>query len=328
MRQNNPSKRPCPSPNKRLLFALSAWCAIFPFTGMRAATLTRDVVYREAGGETLRLDVSAPDGAGPFPVVILVHGGGWSSGDKAGAEKPNSGADITPWFSPLTEAGFLYVSINYRHAPAHRWPACLDDTRAAIGWVRDHAAEFRGDPERIALMGHSAGGQLALLAAMPGAEGEPSPVSAVVGCAAVSDFVADVARRGGLSPSLQGLLALPVEPTPEVLEKLRALSPVTRIARGYPPLLLLHGEADKTVPLAQSSALQERARTLGVKCELYVLPGAGHRLTEWTTHDPAWAKVLTGWLRAHLGHDRARPMGSPGDVDPVSSPVAPRVVRP
>ncbi|MEY4490139.1 MAG: hypothetical protein RIQ79_2647, partial [Verrucomicrobiota bacterium] len=115
-----------------------------------AAEMKRDVVYGEVDGYKLLLDVSVPDGKGPFPVVILVHGGGWSSGDKAGAEKPGSGADITPWFAPLTEAGFAWVSINYRLAPAYRWPACLDDTRTAVAWVRAHATEFGGDPARLA----------------------------------------------------------------------------------------------------------------------------------------------------------------------------------
>jgi alpha-L-fucosidase 2 len=288
-----------------------------------AAEVRRDVVYGEAEGQKLLLDVSVPEGKGPFPVVILVHGGGWSSGDKAGAEKPGSGADITPWFAPLTEAGFAWVSINYRLAPANRWPACLEDTRMAANWVRAHAPEFGGDPNRLALMGHSAGGHLALLAALPGEDGRPSPVQAVVGCAPVSDFVADTERRGGLSRSLQDLLMLPAAMTPEAVERLRTLSPITRLAAGYPPTLLLHGEIDKTVPLAQSSAFQARAHALGLECELHVLPGAPHRLTEWTAHDPDWARVLTDWLKARLGPPvEAAPLQ--GSTTPASPGVAAR----
>ncbi len=288
-----------------------------------AATPKRDLVYGEAGGETLKLDVCTPEGAGPFPVVILVHGGGWSSGDKAGAEKPNSGADITPWFAPLTEAGFVWFSINYRLAPAHRWPACLDDIRTAVAWVRAHAAEFGGDPACIALMGHSAGGHLALMAALPAEAGAPAPVQAVVGCAPVSDFVSDMERRGGLSRSMQDLFNLPQEPTPAAVDVLRANSPLTHLVAAYPPTLLLHGEVDKTVPLAQSRAFQDRARALGVECELHVLPGAGHRLTEWTAHDPAWARVLTDWLRVRLGPAREGASGGVNNATPMPLTPAP-----
>lgn len=271
-----------------------------------AATLARDIAYVEGGGEMQRLDICTPDGPGPFPVVILVHGGGWSGGDKAGADKPNSGADITPWFAPLTDAGIAWVSINYRLAPAHRWPAQLDDTRAAVAWVRTHIAKHRGDPARLALMGHSAGGQLAFMAAMP-EPGKPAPVAALVGCAPVLDFVADARHRGELSKSLQNLYALPPEPTPAALEILAAGSPLGRIAAGCPPVLLLHGDADRTVPIAQSLAFQEKARVAGVRCDLHVLPAAPHRLTEWTPRDPNWSRVLTDWLNARWSESAARP---------------------
>lgn len=274
--------------------------------GLGAVEVRRDVVYGEAGGETLRLDVATPDGQGPFPVVILVHGGGWSSGDKAGTEKPGAGADIRPWFEPLTEAGFVWVSINYRLAPANRWPACLEDTRAAVAWVRAHAAEFGGDPARLAIMGHSAGGHLALFAAVA-TEGGPAPVRAVVGCAPVSDLVSDSRRRGGPSASLQALFGVNAELSSETLALLAAQSPVNVLKAGYPPTLLLHGDADKTVPLDQSVAFRERVLALGGDCELHVLPGAGHRLAEWAAKNPAWTRVLTEWLHAKLGPAGARP---------------------
>jgi dipeptidyl aminopeptidase/acylaminoacyl peptidase len=175
-------------------------------------------------------------------------------------------------------------------------------------------------------MGHSAGGHLALLAALPAEAGAPSPVRAVVGCAPVSDFVSDMERRGGLSRSMQDLLALPAEPTPEAITRLRGMSPVTLLAAGYPPTLLLHGEVDKTVPLAQSAAFQERARALGVECELHVLPGAGHRLTQWAAHDPSWARVLTDWLRVRLGPARDEASGGVNNATPAPLPAPPRKV--
>jgi alpha-L-fucosidase 2 len=265
-----------------------------------AGRLRLDIPYVEAGDPLQVLDLRLPEGNGPFPVVVLVHGGGWSGGDKSGADKPGSGADITPWFAPLEHAGFLVVSINYRLAPAHRWPACLEDTRAAVAWVAAHIAEHGGDPARVAILGHSAGGHLAFFAAMP-VEGVPAPVRAAVGCAAVSDLVSDTVRRGGPSTSLQALFALSAETTPETLARLAEVSPLQRVTAAFPPTLLLHGEADKTVPIAQSLAFQARLHELGVRADLHVLPGAGHRLTEWDAHDPAWARVLTDWLHARLG---------------------------
>lgn len=275
------------------------------------ARVIADVPYVVDGDPAQKLDLRLPAGEGPFPVVVLVHGGGWSSGDKAGAERPRSGADITPWFAPLEAAGFLAVSINYRLAPAHRWPACLDDTRAALAWVRQNIAQYGGDPERVAIMGHSAGGHLALYAGLPTAAG-PAPVRAVVGCAAVSDLVSDTRRRGGPSASLQMLFDLPADAGEEVYALLARVSPQYLVAPGYPPTLLLHGDQDKTVPLAQSQAYQARLRELGTECELQVLEGAAHRLTEWSNHQPAWSGILTDWLHQKLSPRETVPLVGAG----------------
>jgi len=262
------------------------------------AELRRDVEYGQAGGERLLLDVSAPDGDGLFPVAILVHGGGWSGGDKSGSDKPGNGADITPWFSPLTTAKFTWFSINYRLAPTHRWPACLDDVQTAIRWVKAHAVEFKGDPARIALFGHSAGGQLVCLAA--GQAGDDTRVQAAVGFAPVTDLELDSEVRGGLSSSLQNLFDRPKEITPETRTILRANSPITQIKPGATAFLLVHGTADKTVPLQQSLNFQAKVRATGGTCDLFEIKDAPHGLLTWATHDPDYMTRTIEWVRKAL----------------------------
>jgi alpha-L-fucosidase 2 len=266
------------------------------------ARLLTDIEYGRAGGESLRLDASVPEGAGPFPIAILVHGGGWNSGDKRGAEKPGSGADISPWFAPLTAARFTWFSINYRLAPAHRWPACFEDVQTAIRWVKAHAAEYRGDPRHIALFGHSAGGQLVCLAAVE-AQAD-TRVQAVVGFAPVTDFEQELPIRGGLSTSLQALHGRPKEVTPEVLALLRETSPINHVKPGLPPFLLLHGDADKTVPYQQSLNFQARLKASGVTCDLITIPGAPHRLTEWSQCDATYSDRMMAWLRQVLAEPK------------------------
>ncbi len=285
---------------KTRVFALLL-LALVP-AGLHAAEFRPDIEYGRAGGEALLLDASVPDGTGPFPVAILIHGGGWSSGDKKGSDKPGNGADITPWFEPLTRAKFAWLSINYRHAPAHRWPACMEDVKTAVRWVKAHAAEFKGDPARIAVFGHSAGGHLAMMLAT--LSGDDTRVQAAVGFAPVTDHEQDLPQRGGLSTSLQQLLNLPKEVTPQSLNALRAISPVNRVRAGMPPVLLLHGDADKTVPLAQSLAFQKRVRAAGNVCDLIVLKDAPHGLLAWEKAQPDYRPQLMAWLEKTLGNGK------------------------
>jgi alpha-L-fucosidase 2 len=262
------------------------------------AELRKDIEYGRAGGESLRLDASVPDGTGPFPVAILVHGGGWSRGDKGGSSTPGDSADITPWFAPLTEAKFTWFSINYRLAPQNRWPACLEDVQTAIRWVKAHATDYKGDPGRIVLFGHSAGGHLVCLAAT--LAGEDTRVQAVVGFAPVTDHEQDLVQRGGLSTSLQGLLNQPKEVTPESRAMLHAMSPINHVKPGLPPFLLLHGDADKSVPYPQSLNFIAKLKENGVPCELITVKGAPHGLLLWEAADPSYREKMLAWLRQTL----------------------------
>jgi acetyl esterase/lipase len=279
---------------KNLIPLLTCLCAC-TLASAGDAIVHRDIAYGQAGGEPLLLDASVPAGEGPFPVAILVHGGGWSGGDKAATE---GGAGIAPWFSTLTEANYVWFSINYRLAPKHRWPACLEDVLTAIRWVKANAATYKGDPARIALFGHSAGGQLVCQAAT--VVDDSVRVQAVVGFAPVTNHEQELPVRGGLSASLQALLDRPKEITPESLGFIRVLSPLNHVRPGLPPFLLVHGDADKTVPIQQSHDFQAKLRANGVECELHILPGAGHRLSDWDKVAPDYRARFVAWLDRQL----------------------------
>jgi acetyl esterase/lipase len=283
---------------KRVLGLFLALSGGLLLSAGRGAEFKKDIEYGRVGEARLLLDASVPEGAGPFPVAILVHGGGWNGGDKANVGFEGKGADISPWFAPLTAAKFTWFSINYRLAPVHRWPACLEDVETAIRWVKAHARDFKGDPERIALLGHSAGGQLVCQAAT--VVDDSVRVQAVVGFAPVTNHEQELPVRGGLSASLQALLNRPKEITPESLGLIRVLSPLNHVRPGLPPFLLIHGDADKTVPIQQSHDFQAQLRANGVECELQVLPGAGHRLSEWDKVAPGYRTRFVAWLDRHL----------------------------
>jgi acetyl esterase/lipase len=267
---------------------------LFSPTLLRAAELRSDIEYASADGESLKLDASVPDGVGPFPVVIVVHGGAWSGGDKAQGLKPLTG--------PLTEGNFTWFSINYRLAPAHRWPACIDDVRAAIRWVKAHATEYKGDPQRIALLGYSAGGHLAAFAADTAED--DTCVQAVVLCAAPTYLEGDVDRPDGLSPSLQKLF----DHDKEIDEKMRVVlhdaSPINYLTANSPPALLIHGVDDKSVLYSQSINYKARLDALGVPCELVTITGGDHHIDQWASIDSSYKQKLVDWLQATLKADK------------------------
>jgi acetyl esterase/lipase len=258
--------------------------------GIVAAEERSGIEYGKAGGESLRLDAHVPDGNGPFPVALVVHGGGWNSGDKQ--------KDVAPITGPLTKESFVWFSINYRLAPANRWPACLEDVQTAIRWVKAHAAEYKGDPQRVALIGFSAGGHLACQAAVM-AQAD-TRVQAVVGFAPPTDHEADSERRGELSPSMTNLLNRAAALTEETRAVLREISPINFVKRGLPPLLLIHGTEDKSVPYQQSVNFQKRLRELDVPCELITIDGAPHRITEWEKFDASFGDKMIAWLKQTL----------------------------
>jgi acetyl esterase len=258
------------------------------------AEVRQNIEYGRAGGQSLRLDAFLPDGVGRFPTAIIVHGGGWVAGDRR--------RNVEPLFRPLVEGGFVCVSISYRLAKdISVLGAAVEDVGQAINYVRAHAAEFKGDGDKIALVGESAGGQLAAMAAL-GKNG--SAVRAVVGLytptdlehlARSSEFIPAQFRNAVWGTALEGI----------VLAQMRALSPLHHVRSEMPPFLLIHGTVDPLVPFEQSRNMCRAIRSVGGECDLLAVKGGGHGLRGWESAGlTSYKRIMIDWLRKRLGGRR------------------------
>ena len=263
-------------------------------TAAATAAVQTDIEYGRADGVSLKLDAAVPDGVGPFPAVILVHGGGWTGGDKSGGPKKGY---MAPMHEPLSAAGFAWFSINYRLAPTFRHPAQVEDVETAIRWVRANAAKYRVDPRRIALSGESAGGHLVALAVVR--QTLATRVDAVVPFYGVFDFAAEAKRRDGLIPSFKKLFGRDVlDGTMQTM--MREASPLDLVKPGLPPFLLVHGTADQTVSYQQSVDLLARLHAAGVTADLLTIKDGPHGMLPWPTLAPDFAERVVAWLQKTL----------------------------
>lgn len=252
----------------------TATAATTPFDPARAGTTALDVTYCTAAGTELKMDLYYPQAAAePAPVVIYIHGGGWSDGDKA----DGAGAHDIP---ALVDAGFLVASVNYRLAPEYQFPAMIEDVSCAVRHLRARAVEYNLDPERIGAWGGSAGGHLAallgtaedgLFAGSAEYGEESSRVQAVVDMFGPSDLTRDF--EGGAGSRLGSEVFGTSDLSSPALEE---ASPLTHVSADDPPFLILHGEDDRLVPLDQSQLLYDAMLAAGVPAELVVVKNAGH----------------------------------------------------
>jgi acetyl esterase/lipase len=237
--------------------------------------LREDVVYAEADGVPLRYDHYRPRKVdGPAPAVVFVHGGAWVHGD------PSQAAGNALHFA---RHGIATVSLSYRLAPRHRFPAPLDDVRRGLRWVRAHAEELGVDPKRIVLLGLSAGAHLAMLAhvaaALPELEadlpvelrGVPEDVLGVM----LHYGPYDLARRRPLPDGIDPVVELLGERAADTAW-VRSASPAHHAALATAPVLLVHGTADVVVSHRESVRLHAALEASGKPAELLLLEGAPH----------------------------------------------------
>ena len=282
-------------------------------------------------GEQLRLDVweppgrAGPDGPRGRPAVIVVHGGGWRRGARG----------QTPlWDEWLARKGYVVFDVDYRLAPPPRWQDAPGDVKCAVGWVKENADRYGVDPGRVALVGFSAGGHLALLSAYTEGNGDLPPSCEVgsagdAGVSAVAAFYppTDLRRLYEMEwlwarPNFVGLEAtkLFLGGTPDTAPyRYRVSSPIAQAGPSDPPTLLIHGGADRVVPVEQSRLLAGRLRDAGVSHRLLELPWANHSFDHatglsWRGQGTQISRsALEGFLARHLAARTVQPAPDGGD---------------
>ncbi len=250
-----------------------------------------DVVYKTVDGEALHLDFARPkDGDGPFPLVVFIHGGGWRAGDKSMFRDGVFG---------VAQQGCAAITVQYRFTPKHTFPAQLDDVKDAVRFARDHAKEWKIDPDRIVAMGGSAGAHLALLLATTGDEDDAAKTSSAVKAAVSHAGPVDLTKPypDASRDMVEDLLGQDHKADREAQEK---ASPLFHLNAGDAPVLLIHGTKDELVPYDQATAFEAACKKAGVEVELFTVPDGGHG----GGGDPkAWEKSVLksiAFLRKHL----------------------------
>jgi acetyl esterase/lipase len=261
-------------------------------------TIVRDVVYGHKAGMALTYDVfrpAKPNGA----AVVHVISGGWRSQ----WAPPETRA---PGYQDLLDRGFTVVALHHGSQPQFTIPEATDDLKRGVRFFRLHAADYGVDADRIGVWGASAGGQLALVPALMGDDGDPAAADPVLRAplkvrTAVAYYPpSDVGQL--IAPHLTPTQRAAPEYAPELY---RSISPVFFIDADDAPVLVVHGDADAQVDVAQSRRLHQVLDAAGVKNRLIVMPGAGHQFVG-AQADEARAAMLD-WFTTHLlAHSSAR----------------------
>lgn len=262
---------------------------------------TEGLSYGEVDGVNLTMDYYAPKGPGVHPIVIVIHGGGYQRGDS----KSGSEAYCVDFLAP---AGYAVFSVNYRLAPKYPYPYMVYDVDRSIRYLRHNAKKWNADPNRIALVGGSAGGFLSNMVGLLSAPGDPdgvdlvdresAKVQAVVTLFAQSSF-ATVPLNRDVHALLDPLIQRKGEP-----EALREASPITYVSKGAPPFLQILGDRDEYIPFSEATNLQAALQKVNVRSDIIRIPNGTHGTGTWHTLPgvPDWERQMTEWLNSTLHH--------------------------
>ena len=262
---------------RRRFLGTAGMAAAVPAVGALAAqnqagdrgsvSIEKNVVFGKGGSTDLRLDIYRPPaGTEKRMATIHMHGGGFTGGSKE---------TLSERVLPYATAGYVAIPVQYRLAGEAKWPAQIEDVKAAIRWTRANAKSLGIDPERIAVVGHSAGGYLALFAAgtgnrpeFEGRNGTPGAGTQVAACCAYYPATEVRPQANGTANNLM--------PAGSDEAAHRAASPLTYITKAFAPTVIFHGTADTTIPLESSERLFKQLRDAQVPVELHAIAGVPH----------------------------------------------------
>ena len=266
-------------------------------------TVHRDLIYGRVGERELPLDLYLPpDTSSAVPVVIWIHGGGWRGGSKG-----NGGRALN-----MTKRGFAVVDVEYRLSGEALFPAQIEDCKTAVRWVRANAKKYNLDPDRIGAWGSSAGGHLVAMMGLTHDENvfetdDHSQYSSQVQVICnwfgptdflrMNDFEGRIDHDAADSPESR-LIGGPIQ---ENKEKVAAANPITYVSKNDPPMLIMHGEKDQSVPYNQSELLYAAMQKVGLDVTLYKVVNADHGFRN-ATQDSAASlfEMSAQFLEKHL----------------------------
>lgn len=259
--------------------------------GLTDVTVHRDLEYAVAEGESLALDLYLPKKpTSAPPLVVWIHGGGWRNGDKA---------QVNRAILQLSEEGYAVASINYRLEDLYIHPKQIHDCKGAVRWLRAHAGKYGYDATRIAVGGGSAGGHLALLLGLSGGVADlEGTVGGNPDLAGAVQAIIDLYGPAGL-PELAKNSARFNRAHKFDAQQLIHASPLTYLSADDPPVLIIHGDQDKTVPVEQSKLLHERYQKSGLSSELHIIEGVGHGGSVFSNKERS--AVIKAFLDKHIG---------------------------
>lgn len=235
----------------------------------------KNIEYGKVGDRSLQLDLYAPEKISkPVPGLIFIHGGGWTGGSR----------DVyKPYTVSYAKKGYVAATISYRFSGEATFPAAVEDAKCAVRWLRANSAKYHVDPNKIAVIGGSAGGHLSLMVGysseVPELEGDggnpkvSSRVQAVVDLYGPYDLTTDFARKAGVVKKFLGDKTY--DEAPELYKR---ASPMTYLTKNDPPTLILHGTIDDVVPIEQSDRLAARLKELGIPVVYDRLEGWPHTM--------------------------------------------------
>ncbi len=235
----------------------------------------KNVEYKNINGRSLQMDFYRPKGmTKPAPLLVFIHGGGWSGGDRA---------DYLVYLTHFAGLGYVTATVSYRFVKEAPYPACVNDIMDAVHFIFQNGEKYNYDPDRICLIGGSAGSHLAMLAAY-GWKKQPSPsdtirqvvekhkIKAVVEIYGPTDFTTEYARN---HHTITSFIAHSYQEAPQLYVE---ASPITYVTKESPTTLILHGTRDMLVPISQAELLKHKLDSLGVVNVYCPVPGWPHTM--------------------------------------------------